>query len=134
MIKRVRLTGLAFVIVALASYSDLLTAKRREYIAQDENGIPQAIAQEMAVLRRILTESPADPAALFSLAMDEATVRERTKAIDLLEQMSLAHSGLDPRPPAGRPFGSLEDDPRFRALVAKIEKEHQWFTALELLP
>jgi sugar lactone lactonase YvrE len=124
MIKRARLTVLAFVIVALAAYSDLLTAKRRKYTAQEENGIPQAIAQEMAVLRRILTESPGDPAALFSLAMDEATVRERTKAIELLEQMSLAHSGLDPRPPAGRPFGGLEDDPRFRALVAKIEKEN----------
>jgi sugar lactone lactonase YvrE len=78
----------------------------------------------MADLKKVLVGNPGDPAALFSLAMDFAAIGDKTKAIKLLEEMSMAHAGLDPRAPAGRPFVSMENDPRFRGLIAKIEKEN----------
>jgi hypothetical protein len=56
--------------------------------------------------------------------MGYATVGNKTKAIELLENMSLAHAGLDPKPPAGRPFLSMDSDPRSQGLVARIEKEN----------
>jgi sugar lactone lactonase YvrE len=78
----------------------------------------------MADLKKVLVGNPGDPAALFSLAMDYAAIGGKTKAIELLEEMSLAHAGLDPQAPAGRPFVSMENDPRFRALIGKIQKEN----------
>ncbi len=78
----------------------------------------------MAELKKILSGDPGDPAALFTLAMDYATIGDKTTALKLLEEMALAHAGLDPRAPAGRPFQSMRDDPGFRALVARIEKEN----------
>jgi sugar lactone lactonase YvrE len=86
--------------------------------------IPPETAREMADLKKVLVGNPGDPAALFSLAMDYAAIGDKTKAIELLEEMSLAHAGLDPQAPAGRPFVSMENDPRFRALIGKIQKEN----------
>jgi sugar lactone lactonase YvrE len=87
-----------------------------------KSSIPPETAREMTELKRLLQESPGDPAVLFTLAMDYATIGEKAKAIELLEEMSLAHAGLDPQAPAGRAFVSIQNDPRFRALVARIEK------------
>ncbi len=89
-----------------------------------QGGIPPETAREMAELKKILSGDPGDPAALFTLAMDYATIGDKTTALKLLEEMALAHAGLDPKAPAGRPFRSMQDDPGFRALVARIEKEN----------
>jgi hypothetical protein len=97
-------------------------------IAQEQKDqkkeIPPAIAQEMLELQTILSAHPNDPAALFNLAMDYATIGDGARALDLLERMAVAHTGLDPKAPAGRPFKNIADDPRFLSLVAQIEKEN----------
>lgn len=122
MIKRV--SSIVFVFAFLTS---ILSAHRQAATQQagaQSSIIPPETAEEMAILKKFLAGHPGDPAALFSLAMDYAAIGHRTKAIKLLEEMSLAHSGLDPQAPAGRPFTSMENGPRFRALVARIEKEN----------
>jgi hypothetical protein len=97
-------------------------------IAQDQKErrkeIPPAIAQEMRKLQTILSTQPDDPAALFNLALDYATIGDGAKALDLLERMAEAHTGMDPKAPAGRPFKNIADDPRFLSLVAQVEKEN----------
>ena len=106
----------------LSSHLGVITGEGNH--AAQETDIPPQVAQEMADLKKILLDSPGDPAALFSLALDYATIGDKTKAFKLFEEMSLAHAGLDPQPPAGRTFRSMENDPAFRALLAKIEKEN----------
>jgi thioredoxin-like negative regulator of GroEL len=59
--------------------------------------IPPATAEEMRTLEKILASQPSEPAALFNLALDYATIGENTKAIDLLEKMAEAHTALDPK-------------------------------------
>jgi hypothetical protein len=86
--------------------------------------IPLAIAQEISKLQNILASQPNDPAALFNLATDYATFGDGAKALDLLERMAEAHTGMDPKAPAGRPFKNIAGDPRFLSLVAQIEKEN----------
>jgi hypothetical protein len=86
--------------------------------------IPPATAQEIQLLQKILTDRPNDPAALFNLALDEATIGDRDQAIGLLQRMAEAHTGMDPKQPAGRPFQSFYEDPRFVSLVEQIEKEN----------
>jgi hypothetical protein len=100
-------------------------------IAQDQSQtgmpkkeIPPATAKEMNELRKILADQPDDPAPLFNLALDYASIDDGGKAINLLEKMAEAHTGMDPREPAGRPFQSISKDPRFLALLARIEKEN----------
>jgi hypothetical protein len=97
-------------------------------IAQDQNErekkIPSVVAQEMLELQTILSTQPNDPAALFNLALNYATIGDGAKALDLLERMAEAHTGMDPKAPAGRPFKSIAGDPRFLSLVAQIEKEN----------
>jgi hypothetical protein len=78
----------------------------------------------MRELHTILSAQPNDPAALFNLALDYATIGDSQKALDLLEKMAQAHTGMDPKAPAGRPFKSIAADPRFLSLVAQIEKEN----------
>ena len=89
-----------------------------------EKKIPPLVAQEMLELHAILAARPNDPATLFNLAMDYATIGDGAKALDLLERMAEADTGMDPKAPAGRPFKSIAADPRFQSLVAKIEKEN----------
>jgi hypothetical protein len=86
--------------------------------------VPPAIAQEMRELQENLATHSNDPAALFNLALDHATVGDGAKALDLLEKMAEAHTGMDPKAPAGRPFKNIADNPRFLSLVAQIEKEN----------
>jgi hypothetical protein len=97
-------------------------------VAQDQKErkkeIPPAIAQEVRELQNFLASQPNDPAALFNLALDSAAVGDGAKALDLLERMAEAHTGMDPKAPAGRPFKNIADDPRFLSLVAQIEKEN----------
>jgi hypothetical protein len=54
-------------------------------IAQDQRErkkeIPPAIAQEMHELQTILSAQPSDPAALFNLALDYATIGDGAKAL-----------------------------------------------------
>jgi hypothetical protein len=56
--------------------------------------------------------------------LDYATIGDGAKALDLLERMAEAHTGMDPKAPAGRPFKNIANDPRFLSLVAQIEKEN----------
>jgi hypothetical protein len=97
-------------------------------IAQDQKErkqeIPPATAQEMRELQKILSTQPNDPAVLFNLALDYATIGDGAKALDLLESMAEAHTGMDPKAPAGRSFKNIADDPRFLSLVAQIEREN----------
>ncbi|MFZ0583844.1 MAG: hypothetical protein WAN72_07005 [Candidatus Acidiferrales bacterium] len=86
--------------------------------------IPPATAEEMRSLEKILASQPNEPAALFNLASDYATIGENTKAIDLLEKMAEAHTGLDPKGGTDRAFKNISSDPRFVALVTRIEKEN----------
>jgi hypothetical protein len=86
--------------------------------------IPPATAKEIAALEKILASQPSEPAALFNLALDYATIGENTKAIDLLEKTAEAHTGLDPKGGTDRAFKNISSDPRFVALVTRIEKEN----------
>jgi thioredoxin-like negative regulator of GroEL len=85
--------------------------------SQQKKEIPPAPAHEISILEAFLANHPDDPAALFNLAIDEATTGENTKALDHLEKMSQAHSGLDPAGGAFRTFKDIANDPRFVALV-----------------
>lgn len=93
-------------------------------IAQEKVPIPPAIAQEMQALQKILATDPGNPAALFNLAMDYSTIEDDEKALDLLERMAEAHTGMDPKAPAGRPFKGIANNPRFLSLITQIEKEN----------
>jgi hypothetical protein len=86
--------------------------------------IPPATAQEIRILEAFLAIHPNDPAALYNLALDEAAIGESAKALDLLENMVQAHTGLDPKGGTLRSFKNIATDPRFVALVAKVEKEN----------
>jgi hypothetical protein len=120
-----RITRLTILIVSLASPLTVHKWVAARQISDTANqSIPTETAREMADLKKVLVGNPGDPAALFSLAMDYAAIGDKTKAIELLEEMSLAHAGLDPQAPAGRPFVSMENDPRFLALIGKIQKEN----------
>ena len=92
--------------------------------SEAKNAIPPATAREIKELRKILADHPGDPAAQFNLALDYATVGNDAKALDLLEGMAEAHTGMDPKAPAGRPFKGIANNPRFLSLVARIEKEN----------
>jgi hypothetical protein len=91
---------------------------------QAKKEIPPATAKEIADLKQVLAARPDDPAALFNLALDYAQIGEGKTALDLLEKMAQAHSGLDPKAPAGRPFKDISTEPRFVSLIAQIEKEN----------
>src|SRR6059058_3033830 len=80
------------------------TSPQAQNTAAKKDGVPPATAQEIQLLQKILADRPNDPAALFNLALDEATIGERDKAIELLQRMAEAHTGMDPKEPAGRPF------------------------------
>jgi hypothetical protein len=86
--------------------------------------IPPATAHEISILEAFLASHPGDPAALFNLAIDEATIGENAKALNLLEKMSQAHSGLDPAGGAARSFKDIAHDPRFVAIVEQVRKEN----------
>ena len=86
--------------------------------------IPPAIAHEITILEAFLANHPDDPAALFNLAIDEATIGENARALSLLQKMSQAHSGLDPAGGAARSFKDIAHDPRFVALVEQVRKEN----------
>jgi hypothetical protein len=92
-------------------------------IAQEQS-ISPAVSQEIEALQKILAAHPDDPAALFNLALDCATIGDGAKALDLLDKMAEAHTGMDPKAPAGRPFKKIANDARFLSLVAQIEKEN----------
>jgi hypothetical protein len=101
-----------------------LTASVYPLIGQAKAPIPPATAQKMQALQKILATDPGNPAALFNLAMDYATIDDSGRALDLLERMAEAHTGMDPKAPAGRPFKGIANNPRFLSLIAQIEKEN----------
>jgi hypothetical protein len=118
-----RIVILAFAAAVACSPADHVqpatTAK-----SQQKKEIPPAPAHEISILEAFLANHPDDPAALFNLAIDEATIGENTKALDHLEKMSQAHSGLDPAGGAFRTFKDIANDPRFVALVEQVRKEN----------
>jgi hypothetical protein len=92
--------------------------------SQPKKEIPPATAHEISILEAFLANHPDDPAALFNLAIDEATIGDNARALDLLEKMSQAHSGLDPAGGAARSFKGIAHDPRFAAIVEQVTKEN----------
>jgi thioredoxin-like negative regulator of GroEL len=80
-------------LLLIASFDPSIAQKQR----QATTSIPPATMQEMQALQKILAASPNDPAALFNLAMDYATIGDSAKALDLLGKMAQAHTGIDPR-------------------------------------
>jgi sugar lactone lactonase YvrE len=107
-------------IVLLALGVALLSCGRAD---RTKAPVPPETAEEMRALRAFLSNHPEDPAALFNLAVDEATVGERDSAIAMLEAMAEAHSGLDPKG-AIRVFDGIAGDPRFAAVVSSVEREN----------
>jgi hypothetical protein len=92
--------------------------------SRQKKEIPPTTAHEISILEAFLAQHPNDPAALFNLAIDEAAIGENAKALDLLEKMAQAHSGLDPAGGAGRSFQHIANDPRFSAIVEQVRKEN----------
>ena len=92
--------------------------------SQQKKEIPPATAHEITILEAFLADHPDDPAALFNLAIDKATIGDNAEALSLLQKMSQAHSGLDPAGGAARSFKDIAHDPRFVALVEQIRKEN----------
>jgi hypothetical protein len=118
-----RIVSLAFA-GALAYSSAVHSQDATPAQSQQEKEIPPATAHEISILEAFLANHPNDPAALFNLAMEEATIGENTRALNLLEQMSQAHSGLDPAGGAARSFKDIAHDPRFVAIVEQVRKEN----------
>jgi hypothetical protein len=121
--SRLRILTLAFA-PALAYSSPAHGQNATTAQSPQKKGIPPAIAHEITILEAFLANHPDDPAALFNLAIDEATIGENAKALGLLEKMAQAHSGLDPAGGAARSFKDIAKDPRFVALVEQIRKEN----------
>jgi hypothetical protein len=121
--SRLRILTLAFA-PALAYSSPAHSQNATTAQSPQKKEIPPAIAHEITILEAFLANHPDDPAALFNLAIDEATIGENAKALGLLEKMAQAHSGLDPAGGAARSFKDIAKDPRFVALVEKIRKEN----------
>ena len=57
---------------------------RKASAMAQKNNIPPETAREMVELEKFLFDSPSDPAGLFSLAMDYATIGDKSRAIKLL--------------------------------------------------
>src|SRR4029077_1335143 len=91
--------------------------------SQQKKEIPPATAHEISILEAFLANHPDDPAALFNLAIDEATIGENAKALSLLEKMSQAQSGLDPAGGAARSFKDIAKNPRFSFIAEQVRKE-----------
>lgn len=118
-----RIVSMAF--AAALAYSSATHAQNAAAAqSQQKKEIPPATAHEISILEAFLVNHPDDPAALFNLAIDEATIGENTKALSLLEKMSQAHSGLDPAGGAARSFKDIAKDPRFVAIVEQIRNEN----------
>jgi SMP-30/Gluconolactonase/LRE-like region len=118
-----RIVGLAFA-GALAYSSAACAQDATAPQSQQKKEIPPATAHEISILEAFLANHPDDPAALFNLAIDEATIGENAKALSLLEKMSQAHSGLDPAGGAARSFKDIAKDPRFVAIVKQVRKQN----------
>src|SRR5579862_3657757 len=118
-----RIVGLAFA-GALAYSSAACAQDATAPQSQQKKEIPPATAHEISILEAFLANHPDDPAALFNLAIDEATIGENAKALSLLEKMSQAHSGLDPAGGAARSFKDIAHEPRFVAIVEQVRKEN----------
>jgi hypothetical protein len=121
--SRLRILTLAFA-PALAYSSPAHSQNATIAQSPQKKEISPAIAHEIVILEAFLANHPDDPAALFNLAVDEATIGENAKTLSLLEKMSQAHSGLDPAGGAARSFKDIAKDPRFVALVEQIRKEN----------
>jgi hypothetical protein len=121
--SRLRILTLAFA-PALAYPSPAHGQNATTAQSPQKKEIPPDIAHEITILEAFLANHPDDPAALFNLAIDEATIGENAKALGLLEKMAQAHSGLDPAGGAARSFKDIAKDPRFVALVEQIRKEN----------
>jgi hypothetical protein len=117
-----RIVSMAF--AAALAYSSVAYAQNPTAAQSQQKQIPPATAHEITILEAFLANHPDDPAALFNLAIDEASIGENTKALSLLEKMSQAHSGLDPAGGAGRSFRNIAKDPRFVAIVEQVRKEN----------
>ena len=118
-----RITGLALA-AALVFSSTAHAQNATTAQSPQKKEIPPAIAHEITILEAFLANHPDDPAALFNLAIDEATIGENAKALSFLEKMAQAHSGLDPAGGAARSFKDIAKDPRFVALVEQVRKEN----------
>ena len=118
-----RILTLAFV-PALACSSPAHGQNATTPQSPQKKEIPPAIAHEITILEAFLANHPDDPAALFNLAIDEATIGENAKALSFLEKMAQAHSGLDPAGGAARSFKDIAKDTRFVALVEQVRKEN----------
>jgi len=112
------------VAAALACFSAAYAQDATPAQSQQKKEIPPTTAHEITILEVFLANHPYDPAALFNLAIDEATIGENAKALSLLEKMSQAHSGLDPAGGAARSFKDIAKDPRFSAIVEQVRKEN----------
>ena len=117
------IASIAFV-AALAWHSTAYAQDPTPAQSQQKKEIPPATAHEISILEAFLANHPDDPAALFNLAIDEATIGENAKALSLLEKMSQAHSGLDPSGGTARSFKDIALDPRFSAIVEQVRKEN----------
>jgi hypothetical protein len=102
----------------------IVHAKNAPTTPPQKKEIPPTTAHEISLLQQFLALHPNDPSALYNLALDESSIGENSQALDLLEKMSRAHTGLDPKGGALRSFKEIANDPRFTALVAQIEKEN----------
>jgi hypothetical protein len=120
-LKRIVLLAFAGALAySSAAYAQDATAPQ----SQQKKEIPPATAHEISILEAFLANHPDDPAALFNLAIDNATIGENAKALSLLEKMSQAHSGLDPAGGAARSFKDIAKDPRFVAIVEQVRKQN----------
>jgi SMP-30/Gluconolactonase/LRE-like region len=117
-----RILSLAF--AAALACSSVAYARNATAATSQQKEIPPTTAHEIGILEAFLANHPDDPAALFNLAIDEATIGENAKALGLLEKMSQAHSGLDPAGGAARSFKGISHDPRFAAIVEQVRKEN----------
>jgi hypothetical protein len=119
-----RIVILALAAAALAYSSEAYGQNATTAPSSQKKEIPPATAHEISILEAFLADHPDDPAALFNLAIDEATIGENAKALSFLEKMSQAHSGLDPAGGAARSFKDIARDPRFSAIVEQVRKEN----------
>ncbi|GIL38765.1 SMP-30/gluconolactonase/LRE family protein [Roseiterribacter gracilis] len=87
----------------------------------DPARFPAAMREEVEEIAAVVPTHPNDASVIYQIAALEARAGLHDNALATLERLVSLRSGLEPRP---RDFGTLPQDPRFVALIARIRADH----------
>lgn len=118
--------GLLIGCAVTAVWHPCLAATRAGTDAAQQTAAPTPVSErlreEIKSLKEILPRVTDRGATLFLLAHDYARLGEQAKALDLLKQCMALDAGFDPS--GDRAFSSLNDNPEFQTLVARVQRQN----------